>query len=271
MDFETIILKKEDHIATLTLNRPEKRNALNFRAMGELVTAIEDIANDETSRVLVITGAGRAFCSGGEYSTASGTPAALVTGEDATTAPEFYAFYRKVPSRICLGLQNLDIPTIAMVNGPAVGAGFDLALGCDIRVGSENARFSVAWTRMGLVAAFGGTWLLPRVVGIAKAAELIFTGRFVEAEEAERMGILNKLVPAQELERETMELAHQIAAGPSVCIRLSKMNLYKGLEVDLCTALQLLGTSQSIALKTEDAAEAAMAFREKREPLFRGK
>jgi len=129
MDFETIILRKEDHIATIILNRPEKMNALTFRAMGELVTAIEDIANDETLRVLVITGAGRAFCSGGEFSTASGTPGALAMGQDTITAPGFYAFYRKVPSRICLGLQGLDIPTIAMVNGAAFGGGFDLALG----------------------------------------------------------------------------------------------------------------------------------------------
>ena len=158
-----------------------------------------------------------------------------------------------------------------MVNGDAVGFGCELALCCDMRTGSENTRLSEVFTKIGFIPGGGGTWLLPRLIGIGRATEIIFTGRFVEAEEAYNLGILNKLVPPQDLNEKTMELARSISALPPLAIRLAKMNIYKGLEVDLPTAIDLAGSSQVIALITEDRAEAVSAFREKRPGIYKGK
>jgi len=158
-----------------------------------------------------------------------------------------------------------------MINGAAVGGGFDLACACDLRVGSEKARFMVAFTRIGLFPGWGGTWLYPRIIGIAKSAEMLFTGDFLEAKDAERYGLLNRLVPAEELEGETMALARRIADGPPIAIRLSKLQLYKGLEMDLETAMKVAAACETITLTSEDHKEGVAAFREKRRPQYKGK
>jgi enoyl-CoA hydratase/carnithine racemase len=170
------------------------------------------------------------------------------------------------------GLQNLDIPTIAMVNGPAYGQGFGMALACDMRVGSDQAKCCVAWTRRGVMPACGEQWTLPRIVGLGRAFEIIFTGREVGAEEAERIGILNKLVPAAKLQEETMELARALAKGPAVAYRLGKMALYKATAgMDMMDTLDFTSAAQAVAFTTEDYWESAKAFEEKREPVFRGR
>ena len=170
-----------------------------------------------------------------------------------------------------LGLQNLDKPTIAMVNGDAVGAGFDLALACDMRIGSPKTRFMMAYTRMAVIPDLGGTWFLPRIVGISKALELIFTADFCNAEEAYRIGLLNKLVSVEQLEDETKALANKLAKGPPIAYRLSKWQVYKGLEMDLETALVSLAPWIPLLIASEDYKEAVSAFVQKRPPEFKGK
>ena len=161
-------------------------------------------------------------------------------------------------------------PTLAVVNGPAVGGGFDIALACDMRIGSENARFMVAFTRIGLVPGTGGGWLLPRIVGLSQACRLIFTGDLVEAEEAHQMGLLDWLVPSDNLEEEAMALALRVAQGPPIALRLDKMMIYEGLNGDFETAVNLGSMCERLCLGTEDFKEGIKAFAEKRRPVFRG-
>ena len=170
-----------------------------------------------------------------------------------------------------LALQRLEKPVIAKINGAAVGAGFDLACGCDIRIGTPRARFMVAYVRIGLFPGFGGTWLYPRMLGsIGKAAEMLFTGDFLEAEEAHRLGFLNQLVSEEELDAATWEMARKIANGPPIAIRLSKLMLYQGLDFDLETAMKMAAAAETITLTSRDHAEGTSAFRESRPPNYEG-
>ena len=269
MDFETILLKKEKGIATLTLNRPDRLNAVSPTMTQELLSALETVDKDDEIRVLVLTGAGKGFCAGADVGGLSG-------GQEAgmgtvKSAEEMRRYHSRGVGKIVLSLQKLQKPTIAMLNGVAVGGGFDLALGCDIRIGSKNARFRNAFVRIGLFPGWGGTWLYPRVMGLGKALEFLYTGDFLEAEEAERIGVLNRLVPPEELEKETMALANKIASGPPIAIRLMKMQAYKGLEMDLETALEMAAACETITLTSEDHKEGVAAFREKREARYQGK
>lgn len=262
--FENIVFSKEDYVAKITLNRPERLNAINREMEQELIESLADITKDEDIRVLVLTGAGRAFCSGGDVSE---NMVEEYGGSVQKVSDTFHHIYQG----LTLQLFNLDIPTIGMINGAAVGLGFDLALACDIRIGSENARFMVAFTRMGLTPAAGGAWLMPRIMGLAKAAEFIYTADFLEAEEALRLGVLNRLVPAMALEKETMALAKKIGENSPLANRLAKLQIHKGLDTDLGTALELGGTCQAICLTSEDTREALAAFRDKRKPVFKGR
>jgi 2-(1,2-epoxy-1,2-dihydrophenyl)acetyl-CoA isomerase len=158
-----------------------------------------------------------------------------------------------------------------MVNGVASGWAFDLVLACDLRIGSEKARFNSAFVKVGLTPATGGVWLMPRIMGLPKAAEMIFTGDFVEAKEAERLGILNKVVPAEELEKETMDLARRLAQAPPLAIRLAKLQLYKDLQTNLEDALKMSATCQAICMASEDFKEGMAAFAEKRPAKFKGR
>jgi len=265
VDFETIILKKEEHIATITMNRPDKMNALNELMLRELVSAVDDVARDDDVRVVVLTGAGRAFCSGADVS--EGGKASGLSGTPVVMRRNVRNSYQKV----ALGLHKLDKPTIAMVNGAAVGAGCDFAFACDMRVGSEKARFRNGFVRIGLIPGGGGTWLYTRLMGLGRGLEFLFTGDFLDAEEAARIGVLNRLVPAADLERETMELARKIAKGPPIAIQMSKMMAYKALDTNLEAALEQAAACQALALSSEDHREGVNAFMEKREAKFKGK
>jgi enoyl-CoA hydratase/carnithine racemase len=269
--YKTVLVEKREAegIALLTLNRPERLNAIDRELQRELGDALEQVGADDGVRVVVLTGAGRAFCSGADVAGMAGGGGAHDAG--AGGAEALRRGFRG-PQRLILGLHRMEKPTIAMVNGAAVGAGFDLACACDLRVGSPQARFMVAFTRIGLFPGYGGTWLYARALGsIPKAAELLFTGDWLEAEEAHRHGLLNRLVPAEALEAETMALAQRIAEGPPIAIRLAKMHLYRGLEYDLDTALLMAAASETITLTSEDHREGMAAFREKRKPVYRGR
>jgi len=265
MDVETVILKKEGHIATITMNRPEMMNALNIQMLQEMVAAIDEIARNDDVRVVILTGAGRVFCSGADIS--EGGKASGLSG----TPVEMHHNVRNSYQKVALGLQRLDKPTIAMVNGAAVGAGCDFAFACDMRVGSEKARFRNGFVRVGLIPGGGGTWLYTRLMGLGRGLEFLFTGDFLEAEEAERIGVLNKIVPADDLERETMELAQKIANNPPLAVQMSKMMAYKALESDLEAALEQAAACQALALSSEDHREGVDAFIEKREAHFKGR
>ena len=265
MDFETVILKKEGHIATITMNRPEMMNALNTQMLQEMVAAIDEIACNDDVRVVVLTGAGRVFCSGADIS--EGGKASGLSG----TPVEMHHNVRNSYQKVALRLQRLDKPTIAMVNGAAVGAGCDFAFACDMRVGSEKARFRNGFVRVGLIPGGGGTWLYTRLMGLGRGLEFLFTGDFLEAEEAEHIGVLNKIVPADDLERETMELAQKIANNPPLAVQMSKMMAYKALDSDLEAALEQAAACQALALSSEDHREGVNAFIEKREAQFKGR
>ena len=263
-----LLVDRSDRIAKLTLNRPEKLNPLTPDLVDELIAAIDDIGDDDDIGVVVITGAGRGFCSGADVGRLGDGKEQL---SRASRSSEDIRRGFSCAQKVVLGLQRIEKPVIAMVNGVAAGAGMDLAFACDIRVGTPNTRFLAAYIKIGLFPGWGGTWLYARVIGLAKAAEMIFTGDFMGADEAHRVGALNKLVEPEELESATMEMAAKIANGPPIALRLAKLNLYKGLEIDLETAMKFAAAAETITLTSEDHMEGAQAFREKRAPKYKGR
>ena len=208
MNYEHIILERKKGVATLTLNRPEKLNAINRKMTEELENAMAEISKDKDVRVLVITGAGRAFCSGADVS------------EMTEATPVESRHWVHTANKIILAFTNLEKPVIAKVNGFAVGIGCSLALSADMIIASENAQFSLLFSRIGLIPDGGSLFHLPRLVGPAKAKELIFTAKMVDAKEAERIGLINKAVPADELDNEVNTLAKQLAEGPTLALSL---------------------------------------------------
>jgi len=271
--YQTIVYAKSEHIGTLTLNRPEKFNAITPQMSRELIDALNAADTDDDVRVVVITGAGKAFCAGADVGTLPGNAknVAAPVNVNPRTAEDIRRELVATSGVLLPKLQKLQKPTIAMVNGLAVGAGCDLAMGCDMRTGCENTRFMNAFIRIGLFPGWGGTWLYPRVMGLPKALEFLFTGDFMEAKDAERFGVLNRLTEAANLTAETMALAQKIAAGPPIAMRLTRMQVYKGLEVDLETALQMAAACETITLTSEDHKEGVSALREKRRPDFKGR
>lgn len=267
MDFKTITYSVEDGIATITLNRPHVMNALNLDLIREWRTALDTAGEDDAVKVLIVTGAGRIFSAGGD-------PRWLLTLREKKTLPALIE-RRHMKSQTTLNMARvaamLEKPYLAAINGPAIGGGMDLASHCDIRIASEKARFGTGFVRMGEVPAAGGCYFLPRIVGIAKACELIWTGKIIDAEEALRIGYVSRVVPHEELMPTVRELALQLAKGPSVAINLAKRLIYRCLDVDLNTSLELHLVSTEIIETTEDAKEGPRAWIEKREPVFKGR
>ena len=268
MDYETIILEKKDHVARLTLNRPERLNALNEQMFMELNSALEDVAGDREVRVLVLTGAGRAFCASADIKDERQGGDRLLGHMEPY---QIYQFIRSGPQGVTIKLHKLEVPTIAMVNGLAIGDGFDWVLACDIRIGCERSRFMNAFLQMGLVSNTGGTWLYPRALGVSRALELLYTGDWLEAEDALRLGVLNQLVPLEELEEKTMALAARIAGKAPVANRLVKEMVYRGLGQSLEEHLPQAAQAEVLTLTSEDHREALAAFLEGREPKFKGR
>jgi len=256
MQYQTIIYKEQDYIATITLNRPDTLNSVNSLMCEEFLTALDSVENNTDVRVLIITGTGRGFCSGADVNElVKGSLASGING-----------------SALVQKLHSLKIPTVAMINGVAAGGGACLALACDMRTGSEHARLINAFVRIGLSAGWGGAWLYPRAMGIGKGLEILLTGDALEADEAYRVGALNKLVPADELETVTMTLARKLADGPPLGIWETKRQVYQGIETDLETALERSNRGEvEVTIPTEDHLEGIAANREKRKPIFKGK
>ncbi len=268
MSYETVILEKDNHIATLTLNRPDRMNAVGPQMARDILAALNEADNDDDARVLIFTGAGKAFCAGADVGGMSGGER---EGVGTMTTDDQRRYHARVVGKIGQTLQRMQKPTIAMVNGVAVGGGCDMALACDLRTGCENTRFMNAFIRMGLLPGWGGTWLYPRVMGLGRALQYLLTGDFLVAQEAERIGVLNILTTADNLKKDTLALATKIAEGPPIAIRLMKMQVYKGLQTDMETAVEMAAACETIALTSADHKEAVAAFREKRKANFQGK
>jgi 2-(1,2-epoxy-1,2-dihydrophenyl)acetyl-CoA isomerase len=266
MNYQTILLEKENGILTLTLNRPDRLNALNEQMAEELIEALEAVDQDEEVRVLVITGAGRAFCSGADV-----RDRFLTLIEQRKRGEEKVVHLGGFAERCCLALRKLRQPVIASINGAAVGFGCTFALACDIRLASEEARMGMVFVRVGLTPEFGSTYFLPRLVGIAKACELVFSGKIIDAREAREIGLVNQVVPPEQLRAATYELAKSIAEGPPLAIQLAKRGLYQGLDNDLLTQLQFESFALNVCRATDDHEEGARAFLEKRKPVFKGR
>ncbi|HEY90686.1 MAG TPA: hypothetical protein G4O07_02525 [Dehalococcoidia bacterium] len=265
MEREATIYEKTNGVATLTLNRPDKLNALGGRLGIELEQTLEEANADTEVNVLVITGAGRGFCSGADLSSLGSTSdqvgRGLVSKSPAAGGIRSFA----------LQLQNFEKPTIAAVNGPAVGAGLSLALACDIRIASDRARFAQIFIKRGLVPDTGSSYFLPRVVGMERACEMVFTGDILDARRALEYGLVSRVVPHDDLMSEVNVLAGKIAAGPAIAMKLAKRSLYRGEVTDLASALEFEGYMQGICFGTEDFKEGIAAFLEKREPDFKGR
>ena len=264
MAYEALLYDVSDHIATITLSRPERLNALSPQMREELHDAITTSNDNDHVRVIVITGAGRGFCSGGDVKAMnernkSGAGTAL---EDAM-----------VPARdaAVLAMRDSRVPIIAAVNGAAAGAGMNIALACDIRIAADNAKFGQTFARRGLHPDWGGTYFLPRLVGMAKACELIFTGKMIDAAEALRLGIVTEVTALEDLMPTVRALAAEIAAGPPIAIRLARRAMYRNADSNLREALEYETFAQNLCRETEDSKEGVRAFVEKREPQFSGR
>lgn len=264
MDYQDIIYTKEEGIATITLNRPDSRNSFSPEMIEGIYYSMKDAAKDDEVRVLVITGAGQTFCAGADVK-------AMVERFDQPSGTRKGRGKKVTERQVYSSFHRFEKPLIAAINGVAVGAGLDLALACDIRIASDRARFAEVYIRRGLIPAAGGTYYLPRLIGTDKACLLIWTGDIIDAKEAERIGLVTMVVPHEELENATWELAEKLAKGPPLAIKKAKRAIYEGLEMDIESTLDYVAPIIKELHDSEDHKEGAQAFVEKREPFFKGR
>ena len=257
---ETIEVSRASGIVTITLNRPAKKNAANAQMWNELLETFRDIASSSDDRVVVLTGAGGEFCAGAD-----------LTGGGTGGPDQHQLAQMRHISDVALALHRLPMPTIAKVRGVAVGAGCNMAIGCDLVVASDNARFSEIFARRGLSIDFGGSWVLPRIVGMHRAKELALFADIIDAAEAERIGLVNRVVADAEIDDFVDGWAARLAAGPPIALAMTKRMLDNSMAVTLEQALDDEGVAQSLNFSTADTVEALRAFVEKREPKFEGR
>ena len=265
MDNPAVLIDQSGGILTVTINRPDRLNALTPAAAGEVTAILEQARADDAIRVVILTGAGRAFCSGADL--AEQRPA----GESdlpprAERLDELQWF-----GRLALALAGIDKPVIGAINGVAAGAGFALALGCDVRIASNDARFSSIFVKRGLSPDTGTTFYLPRLIGLARAYEAVYTGRMIGAAEAERIGLVNQVVAPEEILVTAQRLAGELAAGPPIALQLTRRAIQQSLSNDLLAQLKLEGRSVGFCASTEDFKEGVRSFLEKRPPRFTGR
>jgi enoyl-CoA hydratase/carnithine racemase len=257
-----LLYEVADRVATITLNRPDKLNAFTGEMIDTWASSLAKAQADEQVNVIIVTGNGRAFCAGGDVARmGDGEPTPLQHKN------QLWDHIHRIPKT----LEGVDKPVIAMVNGLTVGAGMGMSLMCDVRIAAESARFSTGYVRVGLVPGDGDTYFLPRLVGSAKALELLWTADFIEAADALRLGIVNRVVPDAQLKEATYAFARQIADGPQVPIRMIKRLVYQSLRLDLRTHLDLVSSHMAVVRRTEDHAEGVAAFKEKRAAKFKGR
>jgi enoyl-CoA hydratase len=260
MEFKFITYDKSEGIATITLNRPEALNAFSKEVIEEIMHALEDVKNDENVRVVVLTGAGeKAFSAGADIK--------AMVGMTALKARELSL----MGERLCLALENLEKPVIAALNGYALGGGLEVAMSCDLRIASENARVGQTEINIGLIPGWGGTQRLTRLIGRTKAKELVFTGRMIDAKTAEQLGIVNMVLPADKFRETVRQFALELASKAPVAIRVAKALINKGADISLDSALALEREGFAVVASTEDLKEGVSAFTEKRKPVFKGR
>jgi enoyl-CoA hydratase len=253
--------RRADGVAVLTLDNPDQRNAMSEQMTDSWVAAVEELGADPTLRVVVVTGAGTAFCSGGDTSWIASEPDASVD----RLRTRMMAFYRA-----WLSIRRLEVPTIAAVNGHAIGAGLCLALACDLRYAASGARLGAPFVKLGMHPGMAGTWLMPEVVGEAHARDLLLTGRVVDADEALRLGLVSRVLDPSSFDADVLEIAEGIAGTAPIASRLTKLALAGGGHADLEGALQWEAMAQPITLATQDLQEGIRAARERRAPRFTG-
>jgi enoyl-CoA hydratase len=258
--YKTLIYEKKDDIGLLTINRPEKMNAISNELTTELKKLLDEIENDEELRVLIITGAGeKAFVAGADIKE--------IVDRDAKLGRRVTRERQEIFSRI----ENLQVPVIGAINGYALGGGLELALACSIRICSDKAQFGSPEVKLGIIPGDGGTQRLPRLVGLGRAMEMILTGDFIDAEEAYRIGLVNKVVPLEKLMEEAMALAQKIASRPPLAVRYAKEVVNRSQEGDAASGFALESYLHALTCTTEDKKEGVSAFLEKRKGTFKGK
>jgi 2-(1,2-epoxy-1,2-dihydrophenyl)acetyl-CoA isomerase len=255
---DSIIVERADGIVTVTLNQPAKKNAINFEMWGGLVEIFREVGQNPDDRAMVLTGAGGNFCSGADLTGGSDDP------RHQLDKMQYFSF-------TALALHEVPKPVIAKVDGVAIGAGLNLALGCDLIVASDRARFSEIFAQRGLSVDMGGSWVLPRLVGLHKAKELLLLAEILDAKEAERIGIVNRVVPQGELDEFVQSWAMRLATGPPLALQMTKRMANSGLQMSLSEMLHWEAMAQTVNGATKDGREAMAAFVEKRPPEFKGR
>jgi 2-(1,2-epoxy-1,2-dihydrophenyl)acetyl-CoA isomerase len=260
METKDLLLEKDGHVAVLTLNRPDRMNAFSAEMRQAFPLALENVQEDDSIRALIITGAGRGFCTGADVAVQAAGPAPVTS-----RGPVL-----KLVGDLILGFEKINKPVIAAINGVAAGIGLTLTLACDLRLASANARFSAIWVKRGLIADGGATLLLPLIVGMEKALELSFTGDIIDSSEAERIRLVSRVVPHEELMARAKELAQKIANGPPITVELMKRVMWEKIRNQLREQLLFETYAQNVCRTTQDQKEAVKAFMEKREPQIKG-
>jgi 2-(1,2-epoxy-1,2-dihydrophenyl)acetyl-CoA isomerase len=267
---EDLKARVEENVLVLTMNRPERRNAMSGPMVAALADALADAEKDPEIGCIVLTGAGGAFCAGGDVKGMAERNEGSSAKRHATL-DEAIAAQRNAQRATAGKLHSIPKPTIASLPGAAAGAGLSLALACDLRIASENAVMVTAFAKVGFSGDYGGTYFMTQLIGAAKARELYFLSERVDAKEAERLGLVNRVVPAATLEEQTLELATRLASGPSIAYRYMKENLNRAMGGEMGDCLDLEATHHVHTSLTEDHREAAKAFVEKRTPTFKGR
>jgi 2-(1,2-epoxy-1,2-dihydrophenyl)acetyl-CoA isomerase len=262
--YETILLEKEGGVATISLNRPKVLNAFNGTLHEEIYDALNSAAADDEARCIVLRGEGKGFSAGADL-------ADIVEDDSNPDGPDLGEYLRETYGRLITRIVGIEKPIVAALHGPVYGAGLGLALACDLRLAGESAKFSVAFIKIGLIPDAGVSFFLPRIVGLGRAMQMSMLGEALDAQEAHRVGLVNKIIPDEKLEEEVSELAGRLAGLPTQALGRIKQTLHKSFQGDLAAALEAEAVGQTFCGYTEDHKEGVAAFFEKRNPTFTGR